>query len=111
MVPPLDLTAAKMTVYMAPFHDTVAAYLDFLRSAERSIHVCVFSFHHEAITDLLVEKHKAGLTVDCVFDHSQAEGKAELAEIRKLQVAGVPFLIGTSAKHGQLLHLSLDSSR
>jgi phosphatidylserine/phosphatidylglycerophosphate/cardiolipin synthase-like enzyme len=104
-LPELDLTAARMRVYMSPFHDTLGAYLDVLRSAEKSIHINIFGFHVPAMTDILIAKHKAGVVVDVILDHSQAEGRAELAEIRKLQLAGVPFLIGTSSRHGQLLHL------
>lgn len=102
---PLDLTAASMRVWMSPFHDTKKAYLDYLRGAEKSIHINIFGFHIEELTAVLIEKHRAGVAVDCIFDHSQAEGKAEAAEIAKLQAAGVPFLIGTSSRGGQLLHL------
>lgn len=103
--PVLDLTAAAVKVWMSPFHDTKAAYLDFVRSAEKCIHISIFGFHIPDLTDLLLEKHRAGVAVDLILDHSQAEGKAELSELRRLKAAGVPFLIGTSPRHGQLLHL------
>lgn len=102
---PLDLTATAIRVWMSPFHDTKQAYLDFVRSAKRSISVNIFGFHIPELTDLLIAKHKAGVKVDIILDHSQAQGKAEAAEIAKLMKARVPFLIGTSSRHGQLLHL------
>lgn len=104
-LPVLDLTATAIRVWMSPFHDTKQAYLDFLSSAKRSIHINIFGFHVPEVTDLLIAKHRSGVKVDIIFDHSQAQGKAEAGEIAKLMRARVPFLIGTSSRHGQLLHL------
>lgn len=113
-LPVLDLTATAIRVWMSPFHDTKQAYLDFLSTAKRSIHVNIFGFHVPELTDLLIAKHKAGVKVDIIFDHSQAQGQAEAGEIAKLMKARVPFLIGTSPRSGQLLHLKatvVDESR
>ena len=103
-LPVLDLTAAEMRVYVSPFHDIKTAYLSFLRTAQKSIHVSIFGFHVPELTDELIAAHRRGLTVDCIFDHGQAEGKAELPELKRLVDAGVPILIGTSFVEGQLLH-------
>jgi hypothetical protein len=101
---PLDLTAVEERVLISPFQDVKAAYLDFVRSAKASVRVNIFGFHIPELTDALIERHQAGVLVDCIFDHSQAQGKAEAGELRRLMDAGVPFLIGTSPVEGQLLH-------
>lgn len=102
--PAIDLTSAEEWVYVSPDQDIKAAYLHFISLAQRSIHLSIFGFHIPELTDALIEKHRAGVVVDAIFDHSQAQGKAEAPEILKLMQAGVPFLIGTSPEEGQLLH-------
>src|SRR5258708_30901810 len=99
-LPVLDLTATAIRVWMSPFHETKAAYLDFVRSAQRSIHTNIFGWHIPELTDEIIAAHRRGVKVDVIFDHSQAQGKAEAAEIAKLMRARVPFLIGTSPRHG-----------
>lgn len=103
-LPALNLNVAEERVYLSPLQDIKAAYLDFVRSAKQSVRISIFGFHIPELTDALIAQHQAGVQVDCIFDHSQAQGKAEADEIAKLLAAGVPFLIGTSPVEGQLLH-------
>jgi phosphatidylserine/phosphatidylglycerophosphate/cardiolipin synthase-like enzyme len=100
----LSLTAVQEVAYFSPEEDVKAPFLAFVRSATRSIHISIFGFHIPELTDALIERHRAGVDVSLIFDHSQAQGKAEAPELAKLQAAGVPFLIGTSWVEGQLLH-------
>lgn len=103
-LPPLNLTDAEEWIFCSPDQDVKRHFLDFVSRAKRSIHLLIFGFHIPELTTLLISKHDAGLTVDCIFDHSQAQGKAEAPELLKLMQAGVPFLIGTSWVKGQILH-------
>ena len=100
----LSLTAVQEVAYFSPEEDVVTPFLAFIRSAKQSIRISIFGFHIPALTDALIERHTAGVDVSLIFDHSQAQGKAEAPELAKLQSAGVPFLIGTSWVEGQLLH-------
>lgn len=101
---PLELTAVEERCYFAPEQDVVTPFLDFIHSAKRSIAISIFGFHIPELTDALIAQHQAGVTVEMIFDHSQAQGKAEAPEIARLLAAGVPLLIGTSWVDGQLLH-------
>lgn len=91
-------------ILFAPFDPTTQEFLAFLESAAHHIDTVVFGWHLPAMTDILVAKHQAGVKVSLLLDHSQAQGKAEKEEIAKLIAAGVPFLIGTSPQHGQIMH-------
>ena len=96
--------SVSIRTLFAPFDDTTAAFLAFVQSAQRRLDINIYGFHLPALTDVLIAKHQAGVTVSVILDHSQAEGKAEAAQVQKLVDAGVPLLIGTSPVHGQILH-------
>lgn len=100
----ITLTAVEEQVYVSPEEDVVTPFLNLVRSAKKSVHISIFGFHIPQLTDALIDQHNAGVDVSLIFDHSQAQGKAEAPELAKLQAAGVPFLIGTSWVEGQLLH-------
>jgi phosphatidylserine/phosphatidylglycerophosphate/cardiolipin synthase-like enzyme len=94
----------RIRTLFAPFDNTTQAFLAFVKSAQKSIHINIYGFHLPPLTDLLISAHERGLTVDVILDHTQAEGKAEASEVQKLVDAGVPLLIGTSPVHGAILH-------
>jgi len=97
---------ASVTVatWFAPFDDTQAEFLRFVGDAQHSIRTVIYGYHLPTLTDLLIAKHRAGLVVELILDHSQAEGRAERSEVQKLIDADVPLLIGTSPVHRQILH-------
>lgn len=94
----------KIRTLFAPFDDTTAAFLAFVSSARKSLDVNIYGFHLPALTATLIAKHRAGVRVSIILDHSQEQGKAERGEVQKLVDAGVPLLVGTSPVHGQILH-------
>lgn len=94
----------QIRTLFSPFDDTTAEFLAFVASAQQSIDVNIYGFHLPPLTDLLIQKHQAGVRVSLILDHSQEQGKAEQSEVDKLLAAGVPLLIGTSPVHGQILH-------
>lgn len=96
--------SVSITTLFSPFDDSTGAFLEFIASAQRSIYVCIYGFHLKPLTDALIAKHQAGVSVNVILDHSQAEGIAEAAEVERLVKGGVPLLIGTSPVHGQILH-------
>ena len=100
----LSLTAVEERAYFSPEEDVKQPFLNFIRSARKSIVISIFGFHIPELTDALIAQHSAGVQVELIFDHSQAQGQAEAPELAKLLAAGVPFLIGTSWVEGQLLH-------
>jgi|GEM_PF-2029886 len=100
---PAEAHVAVRTLF-APFDATAQEYLTFVSSAKRSLYILIYGFHLPALTELLIAKHRDGVRVNIILDHSQAEGRAESQEVQKLVDAGVPLLIGTSPVHHQILH-------
>jgi|SRR5579859_5588484 len=100
---PAEASVAVKTLF-APFDQTTQEYLTFVTSAKQSIYIIIYGFHLPTLTDTLIAKHQAGVTVNVILDHTQAEGKAEAGEVARLVAAGIPLLIGTSPVHGQILH-------
>lgn len=100
---PATATVSVLT-YFAPFDDTTSLFLKFVASAQKSIDTVIYGMHLPAFEDLLIEKHRQGVRISLVLDHSQSAGKAEAQEVRRLVDAGVPLIIGTSPMHGQILH-------
>lgn len=72
--------------------------------AQKSIQMAVYSFHMPKLVEVLIAKHRAGVTVRLILDHTQARGRAEKAEIETLVAAGVDVVVGTSSRHGQIMH-------
>jgi hypothetical protein len=64
--------------------------LDLIDSAAQSIRVADYSYNLPALTMALVAKHKAGVDVALVLDHSQAAGTTEKPQVAALVEAGVP---------------------
>lgn len=100
---PISATLSIRTLF-APFDDTAGEFLRFVNTAQHSIDVQIYGFHLPALTDTLIAKHKAGVRVSLILDHTQEAGKAEASEVAKLLAAGVPLLVGTSPVHRQILH-------
>ena len=96
--------SVRVRTLFAPYDATTEEYLAFVASAQRDIRLIIYGYHLPALTALLIAKHQAGVKVNVILDHSQAEGHAESAEVQKLVDAGVPLLIGTSPVHHQILH-------
>lgn len=100
---PAEATVKVRTLF-APYDATTEEYLAFVARAQRDIRLIIYGYHLPSLTALLIAKHQAGVKVNLILDHSQAEGHAESAEVQKLVDAGVPLLIGTSPVHHQILH-------
>lgn len=98
-----DIDAGHLMLF-APRDDTTGAFLALLRAAKESILVSIYGFTLAEATDVLIAKHQAGVKVRVLFDHTQACGPSEKAQVARLEAAGVPHWIGTSPKAGQILH-------
>lgn len=94
----------SVTTLFAPWDPVEETFLAFVQSAKQSIDISIYGFTLAPLMDILIAKHEAGVRVSLILDHSQAEGRAEQAQIDRLIAAGVPLLIGTSPAHGQILH-------
>jgi len=101
---------APATVILTPWADGVAALTPWLARAQATCCTILYSATLAPFFDQLIAWRQAG-TVRWrgIFDHSQAAGRAEAAELARLVAAGyrdgVDFLIGTSPAHHALNHL------
>jgi phosphatidylserine/phosphatidylglycerophosphate/cardiolipin synthase-like enzyme len=85
--PQVRLGAARAEVYFSP-EDGVANYvLRRLEQAKRSIHFMTFSYTEDKISDAMIAKVKAGLTVRGVFEMQNAGGSG--ADFSRLKAGGV----------------------
>jgi phosphatidylserine/phosphatidylglycerophosphate/cardiolipin synthase-like enzyme len=89
--------------YFSPQDDTVAVFLDFIRSAKNKIRIADYSFNLEPLVELLIEKHSQKVDVQLVLDKSQSSGTTEKPAIAKLKEAKISFVVGTSDKH-KIMH-------
>src|SRR5581483_1748944 len=64
----------------------------------------IYGFHLPKLTDILLAKKQAGISVKCIFDLTQSRGKAELVEIKRILDAQILSLIGKSPVAGQIIH-------
>jgi len=99
--------AAPAEYFFTPYDDGLSPYLALLDKAKQTVHIAIYGFTEPAITEKLIELHRRGVQVNLIVDRSQSRGKAQLMQIRKLQLAGVDVCIGTSAVHGQIMHNKL----
>jgi phosphatidylserine/phosphatidylglycerophosphate/cardiolipin synthase-like enzyme len=93
----------KMETYFSPTTPITPLIISFLARAQKSVRVSIYGFTSPSITDELITLAHKGVDVKICFDRTQAAGKAEKLEIKKLKAAGVPYVIGTSI-HGALNH-------
>lgn len=86
-------------------HDQVhQVLLDYANLAQHSLHGDFYGFTDADIADIFIAKHKAGLEVGVVSDHTQAAGKTQHALLQRLVDAGVSVTIAT-APSGAINHV------
>src|SRR5579883_1487122 len=90
--------------YFSPQDDIQTEILKEVQAAKKSILLAIYAFHLPPLTNILIQKHKEGVNVQCVLDFSQSKGRAERTEVQKLFRAGVDVVIGTSPKAHQIMH-------
>jgi len=88
----------------SPDDDTAGEFISWLARAQKSIHMAIYGFHMPKLCDLLIEKHRSGVEVHLVMDHTQAHGKAEWPEVNALVQAGIDVVIGTSRCRHEIMH-------
>jgi phosphatidylserine/phosphatidylglycerophosphate/cardiolipin synthase-like enzyme len=94
-----------MTYYkttFAPYDvpDPAHHILDIVNGATLTIRIDVYGFTWAPLMDALITAHQRGIDVSIVADHSQSAGTAERPQLQRLVDAGIPVLIGVSARGG-----------
>ena len=101
--------APRQTRLVTPYQDAEKALAAFLGSAQHSIRTMIYGATLKPYFDALIAAKQKGLDCKIIFDHTQAEGRAEKPEIERLVEAGYvdghDFLIGTSPRQRQICHI------
>jgi phosphatidylserine/phosphatidylglycerophosphate/cardiolipin synthase-like enzyme len=92
-----------VNVYFSPQDDCTAVILNQARIAQRSLWMKMYGFTLEPLLDILLAKKAAGLDVQLLLDHTQAEGHAERPVVERAVQGGLAPVIGTSCKRA-ILH-------
>jgi phosphatidylserine/phosphatidylglycerophosphate/cardiolipin synthase-like enzyme len=90
--------------YFSPQDDTVAAFLEFIQSAQRKIRIADYAFNLEPLVNLLIKQHHQHIDIQLVLDRSESTTEFEKPLLQKLTKADVPFVVGTSSKDHEIMH-------
>lgn len=96
--------SVQVRTLFSPFDDTEGEFLKFINSAQHSVYCVIYGYHLPRLSDALIAKHAAGLSVNLILDHSQERGRAEQQEVQRLVNAGMGLLVGTSPVVGNIIH-------
>jgi len=77
----------EIEVYFCPEDWCANKVLYALNNAQNSVYFLIYSFTHDKIGDLVVNKHNEGLTIAGVMEKSQ---NSKFSEFQKLANAGIP---------------------
>jgi phosphatidylserine/phosphatidylglycerophosphate/cardiolipin synthase-like enzyme len=88
--PQVQVGAAPVEVYFSPEDGVAKHVLQRLAAANSSIYFMTFSYTADAISDAMIAKVRAGLTVRGVFETQNAGGSG--ADFNRLQQGGVDVL-------------------
>lgn len=98
------IAGINLDIRFSPFDATTTPFLELVARAHHSIFLVIYGLTLAPLIDTIIQKHEGGVEVGMILDHTQAQGKAEAVQVKRLLDAGVPLLIGTSPSHGQILH-------
>lgn len=87
----------KDEVYFSPGKACRAAILNQIRSAVRSLDICVFTISDDFIADALVQAHKKHLRVRIITDNDKSEDKG--SDIDRFHEEGLPVKIDDTRHH------------
>lgn len=83
--------------YFSPGEECPSAILRMLRSARRSVSVCVFTITDDRIADALIEIHRKGVSVQIITDNEKADDLG--SDVGRLEQAGIPLRVDRSPFH------------
>ena len=73
-------------IYFSPKGGCESQVIEWIRRANRSIHILIYSFTLDSISDTLIEAHSRGVEVEVVFEKNQI---TKYSEYQKLRAAGI----------------------
>jgi phosphatidylserine/phosphatidylglycerophosphate/cardiolipin synthase-like enzyme len=96
-------TSLGFAAYFSPQDDVPSVILAHARMAQKSLVMKMYGFTLEPLLEVFIAKKQAGIAVQLLLDHTQAEGHAEKPIVDKAIAAGLDVVIGTSCQRA-ILH-------
>ncbi|WP_192820227.1 phospholipase D-like domain-containing protein [Rufibacter sp. LB8] len=87
----------KNGVYFSPGDECLQAILQFIRSAQNSLQVCVFTISDDRITQALIDAFRQGLEIKLLTDNEKLFDKG--ADIRELAKEGLEIRVDNTPNH------------
>lgn len=81
-------------VYFCPEDNCDSALIEQINSAEKTIHVAIYSFTLDDISDALISAHNRGIEVKVIMDMQQ--GMSEYSDYEKLKSAGIEVILDSN---------------
>ncbi len=85
------------SIYFSPGEDCLNAILTQIRQAKSKIYICLFTISDNRISDVLIEKHKQGLTIRIISDNDKIFDAG--SDIETLAEAGLPIRLDVTQNH------------
>ena len=82
-------------IYFSPDGECEAKVIEWVGKANRTLHILIYSFTLDSVSDALVDAQNRGIEVKVVFEKSQIQS---YSEYWKLKNAGVPVRNDTNSK-------------
>ncbi|GAB2532429.1 phospholipase D-like domain-containing protein [Rufibacter soli] len=87
----------KVGAFFSPGDECLNAILHSIRSARRSLHLCVFTISDDRITAALLEAYKKGIKIQLLTDNEKLFDKG--SDIRALASAGLSIKVDNTQNH------------
>jgi phosphatidylserine/phosphatidylglycerophosphate/cardiolipin synthase-like enzyme len=99
-----EIKDTKIEVLFAPEDNPLARIEELLRNAEQEVYFTQFAMTAVELGDALVERAKAGVKVQGIFDKLLYRSTGPYAEFSKLTKNGIPVVVYDSPHRGKLHH-------
>jgi len=81
-----QVNTTVLGIYFSPKGGCESQVIEWVRRANRTIHILIYSFTLDSISDALIEAHSRGVEVKVVFEKNQV---TRYSEYQKLKAAGI----------------------
>lgn len=90
-------TVQHSTVLFSPDDECTEKLIDFIKSANRKLEICVFTITDDRIANAILFAHAKGVPVRIITDDEKAYDSG--SDIKKFAHAGIPVKVDTSSQH------------
>lgn len=92
-----DSVVVRSQAFFSPGTACLQAILQQLRSARRSVELCVFTLSDDRITAEVLATHRRGVSLRCITDNDKEYDRG--SDIAQLRAAGIPVAVDRTEAH------------